>query len=674
MTTFYMDQVNGNDANGGTSWADAWKTITGGATAARIAPGDVIRIAKSPDPTSLGQTALWTNLSRAVVLQSGAVTANILVCDGTTGWTSDGGANVMLANDTSNYKLGVNNGKANNRASQIQVGAGFTTGFAAHADLGASGIDLSAYRQCSFWFRPSVDTQADGNVLLKLCSDQAGATPVLTCSLPRCYANQWVPLTFDLGSGNLGTIKSVALYIGADFGAANLNFDNILACKAPGNDALTLQSLISKNSAAQGGMEPWYAIQSINGTNIYIDNHTNCAGNAGRGYTGITETATIYKRETIKTAMAATASADVQAVQDSGSLGSSIEFQGGYNTSSGIQDGETIFDGLNGLGYGLNLNNKNYLMINHLNNYRYQFGMWAIGAFINVTAMNGHNSISALESNGFYNSVMNLFAINNGGGGFRRNSGAYTANISGTIRGYGAMGYYGAFGGFNNGRNIKLAVTARNNATCGLGNPEGYDIIIDPYISADNEGGINASGLFKWVIRNAQISEAGLFGAGGNNFTDYRGSQCFFEKYGGVATDHRIYTDGGNILSETAVRHTASGLAWKLSPTSAIRAAGYPLDLKVAEIAVNANVLVTVSLWMRKTHATGIAGVLVCRGGQIAGVDNDVTQAMSDTADAYEQVQIQFTPTEAGVVEIEAWAYGGTTYSVYVDDLSVSQA
>jgi hypothetical protein len=30
---------------------------------------------------------------------------------------------------------------------------------------------------------------------------------------------------------------------------------------------------------------------------------------------------------------------------------------------------------------------------------------------------------------------------------------------------------------------------------------------------------------------------------------------------------------------------------------------------------------------------------------------------------------ISFTPTEAGVVEILALAYGGTAYSVYVDDI-----
>lgn len=45
---------------GGSSWTDAWKTITSGATAARIAPGDEIRVSKTPNPVSIGN-ATWTN-------------------------------------------------------------------------------------------------------------------------------------------------------------------------------------------------------------------------------------------------------------------------------------------------------------------------------------------------------------------------------------------------------------------------------------------------------------------------------------------------------------------------------------------------------------------------------------------------------------------------------------
>lgn len=60
MATFYINPVAGNDSNDGLSFANAWKTITNGATQARINPGDEIRIMESPAPTLVGP-ALWTN-------------------------------------------------------------------------------------------------------------------------------------------------------------------------------------------------------------------------------------------------------------------------------------------------------------------------------------------------------------------------------------------------------------------------------------------------------------------------------------------------------------------------------------------------------------------------------------------------------------------------------------
>jgi hypothetical protein len=55
-------------------------------------------------------------------------------------------------------------------------------------------------------------------------------------------------------------------------------------------------------------------------------------------------------------------------------------------------------------------------------------------------------------------------------------------------------------------------------------------------------------------------------------------------------------------------------------------------------------------------------------------VPDDVIASMTAAADTWEEVALSFTPTEAGVVEIEVWAYGGTTYSGFVDDLTLEQA
>lgn len=63
MSTFHLDYENGNNSNSGADFANAWKDITDGPTAARIAPGDIIRIAKSPAPSSIGN-ATWTNLNK----------------------------------------------------------------------------------------------------------------------------------------------------------------------------------------------------------------------------------------------------------------------------------------------------------------------------------------------------------------------------------------------------------------------------------------------------------------------------------------------------------------------------------------------------------------------------------------------------------------------------------
>lgn len=67
MATYYIDFENGNDANDGTTFANRWKTITNGATAARITAGDTIRIMASPDPTSIG-SATWTGGGRQLAV------------------------------------------------------------------------------------------------------------------------------------------------------------------------------------------------------------------------------------------------------------------------------------------------------------------------------------------------------------------------------------------------------------------------------------------------------------------------------------------------------------------------------------------------------------------------------------------------------------------------------
>ena len=120
------------------------------------------------------------------------------------------------------------------------------------------------------------------------------------------------------------------------------------------------------------------------------------------------------------------------------------------------------------------------------------------------------------------------------------------------------------------------------------------------------------------------------------------------------------------------MRHTASGLAWKVSVnnTSYIHV-NNPVVFPLGKIALAASVTKTITVWVRRTN-TGITAKLVVKKGQIAGVTSDQVATAAAAQDTWEQLSVNVTPTEAGVIEAELQVYGGSTYSVYVDDLGVS--
>ena len=680
-TSFNGADVTGNAVPfGGMNWADAWKTVTSGATAARIAPGDIIRIAKSPAPTSLGTTGEWTNLSKTVTLGA-AQTLNIDLCE--EAWTAS--ANVTATTSTTR-KQGAN-------SASLAIAAAFTTGKVAYKAI--TSINLSAYQKISFWFRNNVAIAA-GNILkVCLCSDAAGDTIVDTFWIPAIPStNRFLPLTLTKdGGGNLGAaIQSIAIYADSDPGTPTILIDDIIACTTNG---LNLQSLISKNSAEQGGTEGWYGIQSIDGVTVLLDNETETLANAGRGYGGTTETVTTYKRETIKTNLVSSASLAVQEIQDNGTSGNNIQFQGGYNTATNAQEGETFFDGLNGYGYGLYQSSKSWITLNYLNFSRYNHGVYYFSSSNNsiITLSNvsnntnygvhyynnsNNNSITTLSNannnnHGVYysssshnNSIITLSNANNNNNGIfysQSHNNFITTLSNANNNGYGVY-YSGCYNSL-----ISNLSNANNNSYYGVY----YDNSYNSNIRTLSTSGNGTAGVFNNVGRNylfnALIAEATEV----TGFTDFINARIFSGKHDQTLNNHKIFTDGGTIRSEATIRHTDSGIAWRLDPTSTNRSSSYPLDLSIAKVAVGANALVTIKAWFRRSN-TGITGKLVCKGRQIAGVDDDVTASITAAADTWQQVQISMTPAENGVIEIEAHAFGGTSWSLIIDDLEITQA
>lgn len=786
MTTFYLDYEGGSDAADGLSFANRWKTLTLGATAARIAPGDTIRIMASPAPTSLGINGTWTSLAQQgtwsitsstnatpivitrashglstgdtvvvtghgintnangtwtvtqissstfsldgsvgngvgggsgtfrkvngmIVTLASALTENLASTgNGRTAWTAS--ANVTATLSTSDYKEGYS-------SDSIAIAAGFTTGLAAYKATG-SALNLSGYQQVSFWIKQTSGTLgAAGQTTLRLCSDTAGVTTVDTISIPALGAlNVWNCVTVNTW-GNLGaSIQSVALYVATDSGAQTFLLSNIIACKAASSaDSITLSSLIGKNDGQ------WFSIMSINGTRVFLGAPASyLPTSTGFGaYYGTTEAITTYKREAVdRGAMAASTTAD-NAINDSGTSGNIITFSGGWNrTDMTTQTDETWLRSQNGNGFGLTVY-RTFIEIEKLNFINYNTGIignatssdltfsnisfagcgtgfQAIGVYYSVTSL-----ITAMCTLGFYdNSRHSVFTDMTMIGGGAANGIAQligSNNVYDTVNVYNLSTNCISFGNTAN----SLAMDCRLDNLTIIGCPSGLVSVLiyaalrlkgDSWTLTCTAGGtaIQCYTTSDVVVSNVTSSGHGQ-GIGLNGYGDITAIDCTITDT--TPTSHNIanvssaiYTQnlnasghslitltGGLAGSTTAERHTASGVAWYLSPTSASRTATFPLPLSLGKILCAASALVTVKVWLRRTNTSLTIG-LVCKGGQIAGVASDVRTNMTAAANTWEEVTITFTPSAAGFVEITAEAYGGTTYTGYVDDMTITQA
>lgn len=298
-------------------------------------------------------------------------------------------------------------------------------------------FNLSGYTQISLWYQCSTATNL-GDVYLNLYSDGACTSLVESFALPAIVVpSYWHPITLNKGSALASSVKGIALVSSIAVPSKTFLLDHIIACKDPtSNDSISLQSLISKNPNKQGGDEAWYSITAIVGNGTIADKAIllGAANNAFtystnafvdylfRGYhqTGQNiETAPLYKKETIKTDYINSDTTASQTINKGGlSTSAYLQLQGGYNTLTNIQDGETIFDGITGRAYGLYFTGKSYLTINYLNFYRYRYGLLATltNTYINLTNSEcscNSNNIQLTINNGYINNIKANNSYNN---------------------------------------------------------------------------------------------------------------------------------------------------------------------------------------------------------------------------------------------------------------------
>lgn len=683
---------------GGSSWTDAWLTLNNGATASRIAAGDTIRVAKTGAPTSIGN-ATWTLNSNTVTLAS-AKTITVDNCE--TAWTSANSANVTRQTGS---KEGTYYARVVSPASTT-----VSTKYAYYTL--PSTLDLSAYQDLNLWFIANTSSyNTNTRWSIKLCSDTTGDTVVDSFEIPAIpLTGQWTPMVITkTGGGNLGnSIKSIAIYTGTvtPGNSQNVQFDNIFVSKT--ND-LNLQSLISKNSAETGGTETWHGIQSIDGTTIKLanDNGTTNQSAQLRGYYGTTETVTTYMRTTFKFAQQSSITS-AQTIQKGGSAGNQITFTGGWNTTNDTQDGDTWIDGVNGYGCGI-LAQFSYLTFERINVCRFYYGYNQQSDTTQYTTRN-FSGIAICCNSGYYSmdnqATINILSNNNYNGYTVSNASAFnTINIiskndyTGGLTNQNSSQFINnleIYNGFYNSLNLSNAggEIYINNLT--IKYPGAAVLIsnatINNLIIENNSSSISMS-FVNTTVNKLTASNNTYLGAGLNfrvkqlNSSNLIGTSTqsgifpraqpsvFLGNVNNVATDHRAYWSYGNVLSQTTTRHTASGVAWQLNITNTGQNSNYPVYYPIARVACNANTAVTVKAWVKKSHATDIAAQIAIKAYEIAGVNAEVsTTKASDTN--WEELTITFTPTVAGVAEINLkawWVANAASQSVYVDDITVSQ-
>jgi len=441
--------------------------------------------------------------------------------------------------------------------------------------------------------------------------------------------------------------------------------DEVRVAKSPDPTALTGTVGFTQGSTAVTGVNTLFTTELAIGDFIeapdgqyyeVITIGSNTSATLYKKYPSATQSGYSSKKLGVTdTGAAAASDTQVQVVSSSGTSTAKLIISGGWDLSTQTQTGQTYFRQLNTTtfnnryGYGLSINIKTNTEISRLHFLRYYYGI-----------IYNNNSFNNILTSPTCNS-------NNLAGIYFLSDSSNNILTSPTCNSNGSYGIY-----YNNSfNNILTLPTCNSNGNFGIWYRSSNDNICYGTLTTayNGSGAINNDKGINYIAK-ASLTEATKFvGA-----ADYANSRIFIDDLNNTGNAY-IYTDNGNIQSRDATAG-GTGKEWVLSPTSNKRGAKYPLDLSVAKVAVAGSGQVTVKLYFKKT-GTGVAGALRVRYGQINWSDDaeDIIVNCPDNTNR-NQVTLQFTPTEAGVVEIEAlaWYVNSTTQSVIVDDIEITQA
>jgi len=139
----------------------------------------------------------------------------------------------------------------------------------------------------------------------------------------------------------------------------------------------------------------------------------------------------------------------------------------------------------------------------------------------------------------------------------------------------------------------------------------------------------------------------------------------------GIAGNGKYMKYYWNITPSSTIRHSNSGLAWKLAQTSTSAVPIY----EIAKVAVAGSGTVTVKLWVYRTvSGTNTYALLRIPEDDIIGVTLSEMNSTNGAANTWTELTVTATPTAAGImpVEIELVDTTGSGF-FYFDDLTITQ-
>jgi len=395
------------------------------------------------------------------------------------------------------------------------------------------------------------------------------------------------------------------------------------------------------------------------------------------------------------TGAAASSSTQVQVVNSSGKSSAFLYISGGWDLSTETQTGQTWFRQMHGTfanhyGYGLYMTGKSYINLDKLNFLRYSYGIYSTDSNNNTIASatcNSNNSGIYYSTNSNNNTIASATCNSNNNYGIYYISSNNNTITSATCNSNTNGIYYSsshnntitsATCNSNSQRGIYYSSSNNNTITSATCNSNSqYGIY---YISSNNNTiyalsttGNTTAGIYSDnannICHSATIAESTKVNFG---TAYYANTRQYINNLGGYSY---VYSNYATANSQNASAG-GTGKEWKFAITNAARNINYPFYIPIARVAVGSSGKVTVKLYFKKS-GTGIAGGLRARAGQVAWSDgtSDITVTCpNDTS--RNQVTLEFTPTEAGVVEIEAgaWHVSSTSQTVIIDDIEISQA